>query len=132
MENDRLIEAQIEELREYMCDHLCVHAIEDSDYLQVRCEECRLKELTELWCEISHSWRDNVNIAIEEWGKMRRAYQTRYAKMYKKAKDECNTDRHGALLEMSHVLITVFGLTDKQVQEIERNEGLTDADIEEL
>ena len=73
-----------------------------------------------------------MNAVQEEWKKMKIAYQIRYARMYKKAKDECNTDKHGALLEMSHVLITVFGLTDKQVQEIERNEGLTDADIEKL
>lgn len=43
--------------------------------------------------------------------------------------DEFNTDNHGALLEMSYVLIEVFGLTDKQVQEIERNDGLTNADL---
>lgn len=73
-----------------------------------------------------------MNAVQEEWEKMKIAYQIRYARMYKKAKDECNTDNHGALLEMSHVLITVFGLTDKQVQEIERNEGVTDADIEKL
>ena len=53
------------------------------------------------------------------------------ARMYKKVKDdEFNTDNHGALLEMSYVLIEVFGLTDKQVQEIERNNGLTNADLE--
>lgn len=38
--------------------------------------------------------------------------------------------KHRILLEMSYVLILVFGLTDKQVKEIERNDGLTDADIE--
>lgn len=63
-----------------------------------------------------------MNAVQEEWEKMRIAYQKRYAKMYKKAKDEFNTDNHGALLEMSYVLITVFGLTDKQVQEIERKD----------
>lgn len=31
---------------------------------------------------------------------------------------------------MRYVLITVFGLTDKQVKKIERNDGLTDVDIE--
>lgn len=52
---------------------------------------------------------------------MRIAYQIRYARMYKKVRDnEFNADNHGALLEMSYVLIEVFGLTDKQVQEIER------------
>lgn len=73
-----------------------------------------------------------MNAVQEEWGKMRIAYQIRYAKMYKKVvtDNEFNTDNHGALLEMSYVLIEVFGLTDKQVQEIERNGGLTNADLE--
>lgn len=72
-----------------------------------------------------------MNAVQEEWEKMRIAYQIRYARMCKKVKeDESNTDNHGTLLEMSYVLITVFGLTDKQVQEIERNDGLTNADLE--
>ena len=71
-----------------------------------------------------------MNAVQEEWKKMRTAYQIRYARMCKKVKeDETNTDNHGALLEMSYVLITVFGLTAKQVQEVERNGGLTDDDI---
>mgnify|MGYP000740872494 CR=1 FL=1 len=65
-----------------------------------------------------------MNVVQEEWEKMRIAYQIRYARMYKKVKEnEINTDNHGALLEMSYVLILVFGLTDKQVKEIERNDG---------
>jgi hypothetical protein len=73
-----------------------------------------------------------MNKVQEEWEKMRIAYQIRYARMCKKVKEvESNTDNHGALLEMSYVLITVFGITQKQVQEIERNGGLTDADMEE-
>lgn len=64
------------------------------------------------------------------WGKMRIAYQIRYARMRKKVKEnEFNTDNHGALMEMSYVLIEVFGLTSKQVQEVEKNGGLTDIDI---
>lgn len=35
-----------------------------------------------------------------------------------------------SLMEMSYVLIEVFGLTSKQVEEVEKNGGLTDADIE--
>lgn len=74
-----------------------------------------------------------MNAVQEEWEKMRIAYQIRYARMYKKVKDnEFNTDNHVALLEMSYVLIEVFGLTDKQVQEIERNDGLTNADLEAM
>ena len=73
-----------------------------------------------------------MNAVQEEWEKMRIAYQNRYAKMCKKIKEnEFNTDNHGVLLEMSYVLITVFGLTDKQVQEIERNDGFTDADVKQ-
>ena len=72
-----------------------------------------------------------MNAVQEEWEKMRITYQIRYEKKKKKVRDnEFNTDNHGALLEMSYVLIEVFGLTDKQVQEIERNDGLTNADIE--
>ena len=73
-----------------------------------------------------------MNAVQEEWEKMRIAYQNRYAKMRKKIKkNEFNIDNHGALLEMSYVLITVFGLTDKQVQEIERNDGFTNTDIKQ-
>lgn len=72
-----------------------------------------------------------MNEVQEAWEKMRIAYQIRYARMYKKVRDnESNTDNHGALLEMRYVLIEVFGLTDKQVQEVERNYGLTDADLD--
>lgn len=70
-----------------------------------------------------------MNAVQKEWEKMRIAYQSRYARMYRKAENEFNTDNHGALLEMSYVLITVFGLTPEQVEEIERNGGLTNADL---
>lgn len=73
-----------------------------------------------------------MNKVQEEWENMRIAYQSRYARMCKKVKEnEFNTDNHGSLLEMSYVLITVFGLTDKQVEEVERNSGLTNKDMEE-
>lgn len=72
-----------------------------------------------------------MNAVQGEWQKMRIAYQIRYARMYKKVKEnKINTDNHGALLEMSYVLTTVFGLTDKQIKQIERNDGLTNVDIE--
>lgn len=41
-------EKKIEELRAYVCDHLCVHAAEDSEYLEARCKECRLEELSDI------------------------------------------------------------------------------------
>ena len=73
-----------------------------------------------------------MNKVQEEWKNMRIEYQSRYARMCKKVKEnEFNTDNHGSLLEMSYVLITVFGLTDKQVEEVERNSGLTNKDMEE-
>ena len=74
-----------------------------------------------------------MNEVQKAWRDMRISYQTRYAKMCKKVKkNESNTDNHGALLEMSYVLITVFGLTAKQVQEIERNGGLTDDELDNM
>lgn len=73
-----------------------------------------------------------MNAVQEEWEKMRIAYQIRYARMYKKVRDnKFNTDNHGALLEMSYVLIEVFGLTSQQVEEVEKNGGLTNKDLEE-
>lgn len=35
------MDLDIEELMGYICDNLCVHAAEDSDYLIERCEECK-------------------------------------------------------------------------------------------
>ena len=65
------------------------------------------------------------------WKNMRIDYQIRYARMCRKVKEnEFNTDNHGALMEMSYVLIEVFGLTSKQVDEVERNNGFTDEDME--
>ena len=64
------------------------------------------------------------------WKNMRIDYQIRYARMYRKVKEnEFNTDNHGALMEMSYVLIEVFGLTSKQVDEVERNNGFTDEEL---
>ena len=49
------------------------------------------------------------------WKNMRIDYQIRYARMYRKIKEnEFNTDNHGALMEMSYVLIEVFGLTGRR------------------
>ena len=62
---------------------------------------------------------------------MRSLYQSRYARMCKKAEEnKSNADYHGAMSEMSYVLINVFGLTNKLVLEVEKNGGLTNADIE--
>lgn len=66
----------------------------------------------------------------QEWENMRLNYQSRYSRMYKRCKVKPDAEYHGAMLEMSYVLINVFGLTSKQVEEVEKNSGLTDADIE--
>ena len=42
-----LFEERINELQDwkkYVCEHLCVHAAEDSEYLEQRCKECRIKK----------------------------------------------------------------------------------------
>lgn len=73
-----------------------------------------------------------MNKVQEEWQNMRIVYQMRYAKYCEKYKKSKNTDKEclGHLLECSYVLISVFGLTDRQINEIEMNYGLTNKDIE--
>lgn len=71
-----------------------------------------------------------MNAVQEEWEKMRLRYQERYWKKYEEFREnESDEKNHGALLEMCYVLIGVFGLTAKQVAEVERNHGFTNADI---
>ena len=68
----------------------------------------------------------------EAWEKTRLAYQQRYASYAKKyQQNDNNKELLGHLLECSYVLITVFGLTSKQVEELEKNNfsGLTDEDF---
>ena len=72
----------------------------------------------------------------DAWEKARLAYQKRYAKDCEELKESLERDTEfykgqhkGALLEMSWVLIGIFGLTGKQVDEVERNNGFTNADI---
>lgn len=65
----------------------------------------------------------------EAWDKERISYQRRYYEKCKKVTESQNyggTD-HGAMLEMSWVLHEVFGLADKEVEQVERT-GLTDSD----
>ena len=69
----------------------------------------------------------------EAWEDMRIVYQQRYVKHLKDYNTTESEYARGHLNECSHVLINVFGLTDKQIREIERNySGLTNADIEEM
>ena len=65
------------------------------------------------------------------WNKERIAYQCRYARACKRFEETNSESDRGAMLEMSYVLHAVFGLSDKQVNEVEKNEGLTNNDIDE-
>lgn len=60
-------------------------------------------------------------------------YQNRYYGACKKLKTgETNTDNHGAMLEMSYVLISIFGLSPKEVDEVEKNGGFTNKDLKKI
>ena len=67
------------------------------------------------------------------WQDARICYQQRYAicaRKYKKNLED--KELLGHLKECSYVLIEIFGLTPKQVEELEENDfmGLTHADLE--
>lgn len=71
------------------------------------------------------------------WIQQRLEYQLRYSKACEKYKDNANHKDHsiaesykGAMNEMSWVLISIFGLTSKEVSEVEKNKGLTNADLD--
>lgn len=71
-------------------------------------------------------------IITDAWEKSRIFYQFRYAKFCRQYKENpADKDVQGHMHEASYVLISVFGLTGKQVDEIEKNYGLTNRDIEE-
>lgn len=70
---------------------------------------------------------------VEEWNNTRIRYQNRYYGACKKLKTgETNTDNHGAMLEMSYVLISIFGLSPKEVDEVEKNGGFTNKDLKKI
>lgn len=70
---------------------------------------------------------------VEEWNNARIRYQNRYYGACKKLKTgETNTDNHGAMLEMSYVLISIFGLSPKEVDEVEKNSGFTNKDLKKI
>lgn len=58
---------------------------------------------------------------IEIWEKTRLDYQQRYVMWLKRWHDYHNEDDRGHANECSYVLISIFGLTDKQVRELEYN-----------
>lgn len=74
-----------------------------------------------------------MNKIQNTWNEMRLSYQNRYIDYIKNYnRDKSNKENLGHLLECSYVLIEVFGLTSKQVTELEKCDylGLTDDDFE--
>ena len=71
-----------------------------------------------------------MNNIVEVCEMIRLEYQKRYYEWYQKFEETNNETIRGHLLETSYVLIEVFGLTSKQVNEVERNHGFTNADLE--
>ena len=70
---------------------------------------------------------------INAWDQSRTEYQKRYADFARKHKEnEDNKDVLGHLHECSYVLIHIFGLSAKQVTELENHNfcGLSIADLE--
>lgn len=71
----------------------------------------------------------------ETWENMRLSYQKRYINFLKNFESESYSDKskeyaRGHMLECSYVLINVFGLSSKQVQQLEENYcGLTHKDL---
>lgn len=67
------------------------------------------------------------------WEKERIDYQQRYVKWLKRWHDYHNEDDRGHANECIYVLINIFGLTYRQIREIEHDySGLTDDDINNI
>lgn len=68
----------------------------------------------------------------QAWQNARVVYSLRYVSYLKEyKKNPNNKEALGHMHECSYVLINIFGLTSKQVEEIEHNGGITNDDIEE-
>lgn len=66
----------------------------------------------------------------ETWENERRVYQQRYVMWLKRWHDYHRQDDRGHVHECSYVLINIFGLTEKQIKELEQNySGLTNDDL---
>ena len=66
----------------------------------------------------------------EAWENTRLTYQQRYIMWLKRWHEYHNEDDRGHANECSYVLINVFGLTDKQIKELEHNySGFTNDDL---
>lgn len=84
--------------------------------------------ITNLWSSEKRERIMNSNL-VNAWTTERINYQERYADLFLKNKrypedQECK----GAMHEARYVLISIFGLTEKQVSEVEKNLGITDSD----
>ena len=64
-----------------------------------------------------------MNEIFKIWDEKRIKYQLRYAMQYAKG------DNNDVLNEMSFVLTNIFGLTVRQIIEIEQNGGFTNDDL---
>lgn len=72
------------------------------------------------------------------WEKTRIEYQKRYYAHLKSLEEKENNGANkasveysrGHLLEASYALINIFGLTDKEIRELETNGGFTNDDID--
>lgn len=64
-----------------------------------------------------------MNEIFKIWDEKRIKYQLRYAMQYAKG------DNNDVLNEMSFVLVNIFGLTARQIIELERNGGFTNDDL---
>lgn len=70
---------------------------------------------------------------VNAWEKERMHYQKRYAFYARKYKEQgANPETAGHLQECSYVLISIFGLSSKQVEELEQYDfcGLTQQDLD--
>lgn len=73
------------------------------------------------------------NSVIKAWEDERRRYQKRYYEFYRKyKKNTLDMTNRGHMEETSYVLINIFGLTSKQVVQIEKNGGYTNKDLDEI
>ncbi len=82
-----------------------------------------------------------MSIILDAWERQCLMYQKRYFETYiklnkrlnnhlEKTNKETNMLYASTILEMSWVLSNIFGLSGKQIEEVERNAGFTNEDID--
>lgn len=84
------------------------------------CSALHCKKTDIIGCDPESQFSQKLNTSniTEAWENTRIAYQQRYVK-YLKEYNESNEYIRGHLNECSYVLINIFGLTDKQMKELE-------------